>query len=172
MSSTRGVYEFMIFIGIDPGATGAIATIKKFVQDKPIIYYNVYDCPELMIERVNLIRKIIDTSEKISCMIEKVHAFHKSAAKSAFEFGGNFYAWQAILSSFKVPYEFVTPQKWQKEMHDSAKKLGNIKAQSVELASRLYPNVEFKTRRGRILDGRSDALLIATYLQRKYNGVY
>ena len=66
----------------------------------------------------------------------------------------------------QIPYEFVTPRKWQKVVYDSAKKLDDPKRQSFELASRLFPTLEFKTRRGRILDGRSDAMLIAEYARK------
>lgn len=159
----------MIYMGVDPGNTGAVAVLypeAKFYDAST----EVYDCPELMADRPRLIKRIVVNARNmkmpICALIEKVNAFYKSSAKSAFEFGGNFYAWQAILACYKIPYEFVSPKKWQKEMFDSAKKQEDTKKQSIELASRLWPNIEFKTSRGRDLDGRADALLIVSYLKK------
>ena len=162
----------MIYIGIDPGADGEIAILypeAKFYDARE----EVHDCSELLANRIALVRDIVTNAKNMKlptcALIEKVNAFYKSSAKSAFSFGGNFYAWQAILACYKIPYEFITPRMWQKSMFDSAKKQKDTKTQSVELASRLYPNIEFKTQRGRKLDGRADALLIATYLKKNNN---
>lgn len=160
----------MIYIGIDPGALGAVAIINEFSQGRSA---KVFDCPEFMIDRVRLLKDMAGEYENWYCqhnrviaMIEKVHAFFKSSAKSAFSFGENFGAWQAILSTIGIPYTEIAPTKWQSVMFDSAKKQKDTKKQSVELASRLYPTVEFTTKRGKLLDGRADALLIATYLEK------
>jgi len=155
----RGMAKANLYLGIDPGATGAIASIWDYVV-------TVIDCPPTISEMVQIIEAYKNGYEKITAVIEKVNPFYKSSAKSAFTFGGNFHAWQAILSSFHIPYDFVTPRKWQKEIYDSAKKLDNPKQQSFERASRMFPAIELKTKRGKILDGRCDALLIAEYCKR------
>lgn len=148
-----------IHIAIDPGAKGAVAIF----EDNDI---KIIDCPDTVAEMAAIIAPY--AFKEAHAVIEKVHPFYKSSAKSAFTFGGNFFAWQAILACFQIPYDFVTPRKWQGAMFDSAKKLGDTKQQSFERASRLYPalGIELKTPRGKILDGRCDALLLATYLQR------
>lgn len=149
-----------IWVGIDPGGKGAIAFIKN--EEPPV----VLDCPATIPAMAGKLRP--PTSE-IICLaaIEKVNAFYKSSAKSAFCFGENFGAWQAILAACGIPYHFVTPRTWQKCVFDSAKRLDNPKKQAVELAERLFPGLEFRTKRGRILDGRADACLIAYYLKRQ-----
>lgn len=147
------------FIGIDPGQSGAIAIISRDIQ--------IIDCPPTVAEMAAILRLYDGYDTK--AIIEKVNPFYKSSAKSAFTFGGNFFAWQMALACFRIPYDFVTPRKWQKVMFDSAKKLDDTKEQSFERATRLFPNlgIELKTPRGRILDGRCDALLIAEYLRRE-----
>ena len=147
------------YIGIDPGATGAIAIISGDIQ--------IIDCPPTVAEMAGILR--LYEGYETKAIIEKVSPFYKSSAKSAFTFGGNFFAWQAILACFQIPYDFVTPRKWQKVMFDSAKKLDDTKQQSFERATRIFPNldIELKTPRGRILDGRCDALLLAEYLRRE-----
>ena len=144
------------YLGVDPGLSGAIAAI---INNN----VRVFDCPETIPEMAAIVKPYKDNSQ---VLIEKVNAFYKSSAKSAFTFGSNFGAWQAIFASFQIPYEFITPRQWQKQMFDSAKKVEDTKRQSFERAMRLYPNIELKTKRGKILDGRCDALLIATLRQR------
>lgn len=56
----------------------------------------------------------------------------------------------------------VTPKKWQKFIGVTAK--GDaIKKNVAEIAARLYPNAQLHGPRGGLLDGRSDALMIAHY---------
>ena len=149
------------YIGIDPGQFGAIAILNENII--------IIDCPPTVLEMANILRPYEYNSKGI---IEKVNPFYKSSAKSAFTFGGNFFAWQAILACFLIPYDFVTPRKWQGAIFDSAKKLDDIKQQSFERATRLFPNlgIELRTPRGRILDGRCDALLLAELLRRRESG--
>lgn len=155
----------IVFIGIDPGKHGAIA----FLTENPPI---VYDCPDTVRGMADLVP--MANYGNVRAVIEKVHAFYKSSAKSAFCFGENFGAWQAILTARKIPYRFVTPRTWQKAVFDSAKRLDNPKKQTVELAERLFPGIEFRTKRGRLIDGRADALLLARFLQitHKKEGLY
>jgi len=151
-----------LYLGIDPGQRGAIA----FLQDDRC---GIYDCPDTIPGMVSLLTDITHVAPTLA-VIEKVHAFYKSSAKSAFCFGENFGAWQAVLATRGIPYQFVTPRTWQKCVFDSAKRLDNSKKQAVELAERLFPGVEFRTKRGRIIDGRADALLLAEFLRRQDSG--
>lgn len=156
-------------IGIDPGAKGAVAILTEGIQTEDI---QIIDCPPTIAEMASIIKpyaRLLYHGMDSKAIIEKVNPFYKSSAKSAFTFGGNFFAWQAILACFLIPYDFVTPRKWQKVMFDSAKKLDDTKQQSFERATRLFPNlgIELRTPRGRILDGRCDALLIADFLRRQ-----
>jgi len=149
--------RFEVFLGIDPGWRGAIAGLQADGAVKIL-----EDCPSTPAE---IGRFVCDF--KAIALIEKVHPFYKSSAKSAFTFGENFGAWQAMLSHLQIPFEFITPRQWQKSIFDSAKKLENTKRQSYDMASRLFPDQELKTSRGKILDGRCDALLIAEVLRRR-----
>ena len=151
----------MFLIGIDPGKTGAVAVINKLYATQMV---KVFDCPETIPAMAQIIRPYA-----VYCVaaIEKVNAYYKSSAKSAFSFGENFGAWQAILAAHNIPYHFVTPRTWQKCVFDSAKRLDNPKKQTVELAERMFPEIVFKTKRGRLIDGRADAVLIAEWLRRQ-----
>jgi hypothetical protein len=153
---------YKTYIGIDPGKTGAIAIIRKNNKDaKEKI--EIYDCPPTINEMVSIFIPVALEKSSIKALIEKVNPFFKSSAKSAFTFGCNFCAWQGIMSTLNIPYDFISPRKWQGLIFDSAKKEENTKMQSFERVQRLYPNlgIELKTKRGKILDGRCDALLLA-----------
>lgn len=161
------------YLGIDPGQYGAVAIITEGIQTENV---KIIDCPLTVAEMAGILRpyshqKYAD-HENPKAIIEKVNPFYKSSAKSAFTFGGNFFAWQAILACFLIPYDFVTPRKWQGVMFDSAKKLDDTKQQSFERATRLFPdlNIELRTPRGKILDGRCDSLLLAELLRRRESG--
>ena len=55
-------------------------------------------------------------------------------------------------------------------MFDSAKRLDDTKKQSCERVGRLFPHIGVRTKRGKLLSGRCDALLIAEYGRRKDTG--
>lgn len=76
---------------------------------------------------------------------------------------------EAMLVMRDIRYEFVRAQQWQKHFGISKHK-GDKKKQSYAIASQLFPNAELKTKRGRLLDGRSDALLIAEWGRRHLEG--
>lgn len=151
------------WIGVDPGEKGAVGFMR---QDSigPVGTF-VFDCPSTIQEIARIVKNLV-RDEYVFIAIEKVNPYYKSSAKSAFTFGMNFAAWQMAFAYAGIPYTFVTPRKWQSVVYDSAKKLDNPKKQSYELASRLFPGLELKTKRGKILDGRTDAILIAEYCRR------
>lgn len=149
------------WIGIDPGEKGAVGIIEAIGGDVKVI-----DCPDTLAELARIIHGIKEIYWERFVFMEKVNPFHKSSAKSAFTFGENNAAWKMGFAMVKTPIHFVTPRKWQALVYDSAKKLDNPKKQSYELAIRLFPDLELKTKRGKILDGRTDAILIAEYCRR------
>ena len=153
----------MIYIGVDPGADGALATLY---EDGCIA---VVDCPSTFFKMARLVEGYKDMTVMVG--IEKVNPFYKSAAKSAFAFGANFAAWQTAFACFHIPYELISPRIWQKATIGPTKGL-DTKELSCGQAEILYPRAQLKTPRGRMLDGRCDALMIATYLKIKYEGAF
>ena len=146
----------MIYIGIDPGKNGGIAFIGK--QNYSIIPYSdeklLYTC------------KTVKNSNVI-CYLEQVHAMPKQGVSSTFNFGVNYGFIQGVLKAYGIPYELVTPQKWKKEFSCTSDK-----NTSIEVCKRLFPNVNLKAtdRCKKDHDGIAEALLIAEYGRRHYNG--
>lgn len=147
----------MIFIGIDPGQSGALAIIK----DGEIELYP-FDEHEYISAMNNL--SAYENADKIRCCLEHVSAMPGQGVTSMFKFGQNFGFIQGVLQSFGIPYELVRPQKWKKEFS-----ITSDKNTSIEVCKRLFPGVNLKrTERCRKDDdGLAEALLMAEYARRK-----
>ena len=151
----------MIYIGIDPGKNGGIAFIDTFQQS-----YDVY-----VFSEETLLKKLYRFSkyktDSIKCVLEKVNAMPGQGVVSMFNFGQNYGFIQGVLKAYGIPYELVTPQKWKKEFSCTSDK-----NTSIEVCKRLFPNVNLKAteRCKKDHDGIAEALLIAEYGRRHYNG--
>lgn len=143
----------MIYIGIDPGQTGAIAII-----DGPHTVW-VYDFDDGM--ALSFLKTI-----KVDCkaVLEKVSSMPKQGVSSTFKFGTNFGQWIGRLEALGIPFDFVTPQKWKKAMFDSMAR-EDAKEMSRNRALRLFPQMaEFLKRKKD--HNRAEALLLAEYARR------
>ena len=149
----------MIYIGIDPGKNGGIALLSN---TSDFIDNFVYS-EDAILEVLKQASKYVD---KI-CYLEHVHAMPKQGVSSTFNFGMNFGFIQGVLKAYGIPYELVTPQKWKKEFSCTSDK-----NTSIEVCKRLFPNVNLKAteRCRKDHDGMAEALLIAEYGRRHYNG--
>lgn len=100
-------------------------------------------------------------------MIEDVHAIFGSSAKSTFNFGFNVGILHGIIRTLNLPLDLVQPKAWQKHAGVMAKgKL--IKNEVKDIGQRIYPGAQVFGPKGGLLDGRSDALLIASYCKFKH----
>jgi hypothetical protein len=96
------------------------------------------------------------------------------SAKSNFTFGGMFWRIKTLLECVPVTYELVQPKVWQAVTGVPPRKFLNnemdLKAVVADLAQGYYPEAHLHGPRGGLMDGRSDALMIAHYLRLKYGG--
>lgn len=101
--------------------------------------------------------------------VESVHAMPKQGVSSSFKFGRVFGEIQGLLVGLDIPFELVTPQKWQRELHAGIEGSLDAKDRSRMAFSRLFPSYDLKaTPRCRTQHmGMLDAALIATYGHRK-----
>ena len=147
----------MIYIGVDPGKNGGIAIIDS---DGVIAF--PFSEERLLIELDGIAQEY-----ECICYLEHVHAMPKQGVSSTFNFGMNFGFIQGVLKAYSIPYELVTPRKWKKEFSCTSDK-----NTSIEVCKRLFPNVNLKAtdRCRKDHDGIAEALLIAEYGRRHYNG--
>lgn len=160
----------MVCIGIDVGNNGAIAAIRN---DGGII--GIYDMPtkteikngkkQTSLDE-HAFRGVLDDyrNDHVHIAIEAVHSMPKDGGVSGFKFGVSFGLCRGIVIGLGMDYELVTPQKWKRCFN----LLKTEKKQSCYKAMEFFPNAELFTPRGRALDGRGDALLIAEYLRQHH----
>lgn len=159
----------MIYIGIDPGKNGGIAVINdKFPKPVNITVYKYSDDDLIdVIDGTKGSSIAVHRDEEIKCVLEKVNAMPGQGVVSMFNFGQNFGFIQGVLKAYEIPFELVPPQKWKKEFS-----VTSDKNTSIEVAKRLFPGVNLKAtdRCRKDHDGMAEALLIAEYGRRHYNG--
>ena len=147
----------MFIAGIDPGTNGAIAVLDSKNPDSVALLdlnkNSIYETTKW------LHNKKVDT-----IWLENVHSLYGMSAKSNFGFGRNFGIAFAIakLAVSDGPVQQVTPKVWQKYIGVTAKGKA-VKQQVAKIAQYLYPQAKLHGKRGGLLDGRSDALMIAYY---------
>jgi len=156
----------MKIIGIDPGLTGAVAIIDDgniIIHDTPTTEVKngkrkKTEYLPLMMSRI--IKENIG-SNGCRVYIEKVGAMPGQGVTSMFRFGMGFGLWIGIIAALNIPYTFVTPQAWKKELMQGMKDKDAARIRAMEI----FPNSgEYLSRKKDI--GRADALLIAEYGRR------
>lgn len=140
----------MIFLGLDPGLSGAIACIYdgrvEFIKNK---------VPEK--ELWEWLRDW-NHSQAYAC-IERVHAMPKQGVSSTFKFGHSFGILRGFLIASGIPFDEVTPQKWQTELDC---RTGGNKNVTRERAKEWFPQVK-------VTHANADAILLAEYCRRMRN---
>ena len=98
--------------------------------------------------------------------LEKIHSMPGQGVRSMFSMGEGYGLWKGIIMTLGDPMILVTPQAWKKVMMQG---MGKEKDASVLRASELFPHIadQLVTPRGRKLNGRADALLIAHWCRRQ-----
>lgn len=172
----------MIWIGIDPGLDGGVASI---VETLAMTAVSTVRTPVLSISKRGKNRREYSLPEMLRTLrsmgtapllpfnpslcraaVENVHAFPREGAVASFSFGGGFYAWLMALTALGIPYTRVEPVRWKKTMMDG---MGKEKEASLLRASQLFPSARIDgTKASRI--GQADALLLAEYLRRTEGG--
>jgi len=159
------------FIGIDNGLKGGIAVIGA--DGKAI---EVIDMP-VLVEKIGKkmrnrydIQSICNFLQKHStnsyCIFEKGHAMPGQGTVSMVSIGYCNGMLDAFLTALHIPYETISSRKWQNIFSIT----GDTKYLSFENASKLFPEINFKGKKGGVMFGRTDAVLIAEYGRRKMLG--
>lgn len=151
------------FIGIDPGASGAVAILNKVGT-----LVHVFDMPSVEIMAGGKLKRRVSpemlaaelklyADQGATACIEQVGAMPGQGVSSMFAFGESFGLAKGVLAGLGIPTSTVTPSKWKKAMGVNAGKDG-----SRAKAAQLWPIQarEFKRIKD---DGRAEACLIAEW---------
>lgn len=159
----------MIFVGIDPGKSGAIC-----VLDHNSTILALDDTPVLTIKKGKKKRREYEVDAMVRLLgyvvrhqirfivLEAVHAMPGQGVTSMFSMGEGLGLWKGILTALGLPFNLVAPQRWKKAMLDH---LPKEKFSSVLQARRLWPGHAEKFLKSK--DGRAEAALMAEYLRRE-----
>jgi len=140
----------MQIIGLDPGSCGAAVLLREDGSTDIARFDKLTqtDIADALREWNN---------DACFAYLEKVHSMPKQGVASTFKFGLNYGFLIGCLTSLMIPFEFVTPNTWQKAL--SCQSHGDKNVTKAK-AQQLFPHLK-------IIHCIADALLIAEYGRRK-----
>lgn len=155
----------MFIVGIDPGATGALALVDA-VDDTLL---DVYDMPILKLKigatvssqvAVGALETIFQkfmARGALHVYIEQVGSTPGKGAVQMFRFGENFGILKGVVHMLACPVTYVSPAEWKRAIRCPREKDGaRIRA------SQLFPLWSAAFTRGKD-DGRAEASMLALY---------
>lgn len=149
------------YVGIDPGATGAIAVIWEDEFDQQVI---IDDCPgdERALAELLMDLKVMERHGDVirHVLIEHQQSFPKQGVASTFKLGVNYGSWLMALAMLKWPAWDIRPADWKRGLGYPPKEKDASKEHSLKLARRLYPSAAGLLTRKKD-HNRAEALLLA-----------
>ena len=137
-------------LGIDTGYSGCVVSLHRETGEVDGLI-NLSETPHDIAEFVRARSLSIDKA-----YLEKVGAMPRQGVSSTFKFGTSYGFCLGLLTSLLVPFEEVTPAKWQQVMKCRS---GGDKKITKAAAQRLFPRMK-------VTHKNADALLIAEYGRR------
>jgi hypothetical protein len=150
----------MVFVGIDVGKDGGIAIINE-----QGVVLRAGRMPETDADLLAAIFWVQMEMPLIPCraLLEKVHASPQMGVTSAFTFGGWYRACRMALTAAKIPFDEVSPMRWQRRLECLS---GGDKNVTKARAQQLFPAVK-------VTHYIADALLLAEFARRlRTDGVW
>ena len=153
----------MLYLGIDPGANGALAFRTALFNNNGFIKFQ--EDPKA------LHQSMLDMFAGAQCVavIEKVGGYIgiPQTGSSMFNFGYNVGLWTMSLAAMGIRYEAITPAVWQKGLkipkREKSESNTDWKNRLKARASQLFPEVKMTLQ-------IADAYLIAEFCFRKTEG--
>lgn len=163
-----------IYVAIDPGITGAVAILRgseAVVYDTPTAAVSGTGKREYLATAMrDLLALVPPQSARVVIEEPQVYTGRKvkdggeksgASAGSALKQGRGVGLWEGLCAGLGLPYEFVHPNTWTRQMNVTREKGARRVA-----AARLFPALAQQLARVKD-DGRADALLIAEWARRR-----
>lgn len=156
------------YIGIDPGEKGAICVLIP--STKQVVFRPTTGKP---MDAYQWYLKVTKEVNVHVVMIEDVHSLFGMSAKSNFTFGANVDRVFTIPAVLGLSIAKVTPKNWHKHVGVKCTVKGKARPKALKLAvaalcDQLYPKVSIRGPKGGLLDGLSDALMVAHYASQTF----
>jgi hypothetical protein len=158
----------MIYVGIDPGLQGGIAVIDTDDMTSEVIKMPVgKNYPEPLLT-VNLLGRLL-LRDNFCVAIEQTQTRPGQGIAASHNYGIGFGVLVGALYAMKpVEFRMIRPQVWQKDIWGRYGAHGeDSKQRTYQAMLRAHPDraADLTTIRGKLLDGNSDALGIATWIR-------
>jgi len=166
----------MYFVGIDPGADGAVVIISE----TNLLYAQRISQDDDHCSKICKIFRLYSPTELVVA-IEDLRAIYGVRSDSTFALGWACGFWNGVCDAYGLQLHPVKPKEWQAAMVQSPRRpvvpkglhiterrkimyrhKQAIKAASVDAARAIYPEANI------IHDGVADAVCIANWLKHKY----
>lgn len=150
-----------IFLGVDPGASGAIAVLDEDgvlleIFDMPVVELKIGKAIKRRVSPELLAHVVSPYAGSVACL-EKVSAMPNQGVSSMFAFGESYGIVRGVLATLQISTTLVTPAAWKGAMGLNAGKDG-----SRVKAMQLWPDRVAYFKRVKD-DGRAEACLIAEF---------
>ncbi len=144
-------------LSIDPGLSGALALHDGTLEKIDRVKYWIM--PDTAQELAKILYENKDGIEH--AWLEKVHSFPGQGVSSTWKFAQNYGIIMGILGALQIPYESISPQKWQQSMGLFSKDKITRKRQIKERAQAYYPHL-------RVTLKNADALAMLMVMEAQY----
>lgn len=140
----------MIYLGIDPGTSGAIAALDEDGQLQTCkLSHTSHDVASFLV--LTLSRESAYIGDGGFALLEKVASSPQMGVRSSFTFGRSLGFLEGLLVAYGIPFDRIAPGVWQRKLgclSGGDKRITKAKAQE------LYPHVK-------ITHAVADAVLLA-----------
>lgn len=164
-----------LFLGIDPGVGGGLAAIGCYGQPDPRVvnWVEVTAMPKSEEETWAWLNRWPEfwtrQGKRVRAAIEKVGGYREGSGgnigSAMFTFGANYGMLRAFLIALGIPFDTVSPRKWQGSLGIPKKRPGETKPQ---WKKRLMSKAEELFPKTKVTLATADALLLVEYLRRTY----
>lgn len=155
-----------LFVGIDPGAQGGIATLSP----DGVVFRA---CPKTEAGVPQLLRAVLDGRDpkEVKVVMEKVGGYIGGSAgnigSAMFVFGRGVGVWVGSLLALGMTFQEVAPRTWQAGLGI----VGRLQRESkAEWKGRLRQEAQQRYPRLKVTLATSDALLLATWCKHTHEG--
>jgi len=155
----------MKIIGIDPGNSGAITVIASIAPE----FVSTLKLVESERDICDFIVSTVSDGGRVYAYLERVSAAPGAGVSGMFRFGQSYGAMRMLLTAYHIPFDLVSPLKWQQAM-GCARPKGQPKESQTEHKNRTKARAQQLFPAIKVTHAIADSLLIAEYGRRLRSG--